>query len=125
MLNYKLVQKGNPRDETAPKKFYANHVTKGKKTFKEIKVDLQGKSSLTGGDIGSTLENLVDQIPKYLLDGQSVSLGELGTLRLSFSSEGADTEEDFDTSMIKNVRIIFTPGVLLKDAVAKAKFEKA
>jgi predicted histone-like DNA-binding protein len=125
MLTYKLVEKGNPSDSTVPKKHYANHVGKGKKTFKDIKIDIEDKSSLTSGDVGNALENLVKQIPKYLLDGQSVCLGELGTFRLSISSEGAATPEEFDVGMIKNVKIIFTPGVLLKEAIAKAKFEKA
>lgn len=125
MLTYKLVEKGNPSDSTAPKKYYANHVNKGKKTFAEIKRDIEDMSSLTRGDIGNVLDNLVDQVPKYLLDGQSVSLGELGTLRLSFSSEGAINPDEFEVGMIKNIKIIFTPGVLLKEAIAKAKFEKA
>ena len=125
MLSYKLVEKGNPSDRKAPKKYYANHVSKGRKTFKDIRVDIEDKSSLTRGDIGSVLDNLVDQVPKYLLDGQTVSLGELGSLRLSFSSAGAVKPEEFDASMIKNVKIVFTPGVTLKEQIAKAKFEKA
>lgn len=124
MLGYKLVEKGNPSDPTAPKKYYANHVNKGKKTLKDIKRDIEDKSSLSGGDISSVLENLVDQMPKYLLDGQSVSLGDFGTFRLSLSSEGALSPDEFVVGMIKNVRIIFTPGVLLKEAIAKAKFER-
>jgi predicted histone-like DNA-binding protein len=124
MLKYKLAQKSNPRDLTAPKKFYATHVSSGKKTIKNISRDIEDKSSLSRGDISNVLDNLVDQVPKYLLDGQTVSLGELGSFRLSLSSEGADKAKDFNTSMIRNVKIIFTPGKLLKEEVAKAKFEK-
>ncbi|WP_321376023.1 HU family DNA-binding protein [uncultured Draconibacterium sp.] len=124
MLKYKLIQKSNPRDLTAPKKFYASHASSGRKTIKTISRDIEDKSSLSRGDIGNVLDNLVDQIPKYLLDGQSVSLGELGSFRLTLSSEGAEQEADFNTSMIKNVKIVFTPGKMLKEEVAKARFEK-
>ena len=125
MLKYKLIEKANPRDLTAPKKFYASHVSSGRKTIKNISRDIEDKSSLSRGDISNVLDNLVDQIPKYLLDGQLVSLGELGSFRLTLSSEGSEQEKDFKSNMIKNVKIIFTPGKMLKDEVAKARFEKA
>lgn len=125
MLKYKLIEKQNPRNPNAPKKFYAANVKRGSKSISTISKDIQSKSSLTRGDIQSVLINLVDQIPKYLLDGQSVSLGELGSLRLSLSSEGVDKEDDFNTSKIKNIKVIFTPGKLIKDEISKAQFEKA
>jgi predicted histone-like DNA-binding protein len=125
MLKYKLVEKSNPRDLTAPKKFYASHVLSGKKTLGNISRDIEDISSLSRGDISNVLQNLVDQIPKYLLEGQTVSLGELGTLRLTLSSEGAEKAKDFKASMIKNVKIVFTPGKMLKEEMAKAGFQKA
>ncbi|MCY1718799.1 HU family DNA-binding protein [Prolixibacteraceae bacterium Z1-6] len=124
MLKYKLIEKANPQDVTAPKKFYASHASSGRKTLKNISRDIEDKSSLSRGDISNVLDNLVDQIPKYLLDGQTVSLGDLGSIRLTLSSEGAGEEKDFKVNMIKNVKIIFTPGKMLKEEVAKAKFEK-
>lgn len=124
MLNYKLVERGKPGDATVPKKLYATHVSKGRKNFNHIAVDITDMSSLTRGDIESVFKNIVDQVPKYLLDGQTVSLGELGSLRLTLSSEGALTEGEFNVGMIKNVRIIFTPGKMLKDAIAKATFQR-
>ncbi|AHW58861.1 DNA-binding protein, histone-like, putative [Draconibacterium orientale] len=122
MLKYKLIEKANPRDLTAPKKFYASHVSSGRKT---ISRDIEDKSSLSRGDISNVLDNLVDQIPKYLLDGQTVSLGDLGSFRLTLSSEGAEQEKNFKSNMIKNVKIIFTPGKMLKEEVAKARFDKS
>lgn len=124
MLTYKLIERGNPRDIEAPKKFYATHVNKGKKSLKDISVDIEDRSSLSRGDISNVLDNLVDQIPKYLLDGQSVQLGDLGTFRLSLSSDGVDTPEVFNTGMIKNLKIIFTPGTMLKDELTKASYSK-
>ena len=45
-------------------------------------------------------------------------------MRVSFSSEGVDNEDDFNTNQIKNMKIIFTPGISLKNALINAKFEK-
>ncbi|WP_066630796.1 HU family DNA-binding protein [Labilibacter marinus] len=124
MLKYKLIERRNPGDPSAPQKKYATHVKKGTKSVAAISKDIADISSLSRGDIQNTLMNLVDQIPKYLLDGNSVSLGELGTLRISFSSEGVDTEEEFNVSKIKGLKVLFTPGKLIKEEIVKAKFEK-
>ena len=59
-----------------------------------------------------------------MLDGQSVKLGELGTFRLSLSSEGCENEADFNTSKIKSTKIIFSPGKFLKDNVDNVHFER-
>jgi predicted histone-like DNA-binding protein len=124
MLTYKLIEKGNPSDKEAPKKLYASHVSKGKKSLTQIAADIEKISSLSRGDISSVLQNVVDQVPIYLLDGQSVSLGELGTFRISFSSEGVDTPDAFNVNKIKNIKIIFTPGMKIKEAIGRASFEK-
>ncbi|MBK3519510.1 HU family DNA-binding protein [Carboxylicivirga marina] len=125
MLKYKLIERANPRNPEAPKKLYASPVLSGKKGLKAIAIDIVEKSSLTRGDVNSTLDNLVDQIPKYLLDGNSVNLGDLGTLRISFSSDGVESEEDFNAASIKNLKLIFTPGKDLKKKLLDASFEKA
>jgi predicted histone-like DNA-binding protein len=67
---------------------------------------------------------LLDTVPKYLLMGKSVSLGELGTLRISFSSEGVSTAEEFNTAKISGVRVLFTPSPALRKSIADIKFEK-
>lgn len=105
MLKYKLIQRINPSDRTKPAKWYASPSSRGRKSIKQISNDVSGSSSLSRGDIQNVILSLVDQIPKYLVDGQSVELGELGTLRISFSSEGVDNKEDFNTSKIEKAKI--------------------
>lgn len=123
MLQYSLIQRANPRDLTLPKKWYAASSSRGRKTLKEISTDVSGASSLSRGDIQNAILGLVDQVPKYLLDGQSVELGELGTLRISFSSEGVENPDDFSPARITQVRIIFTPGMALKNILHESRFE--
>jgi methylmalonyl-CoA mutase cobalamin-binding subunit len=57
--------------------------------------------------------------------GKSVNLGEFGTLRISFSSEGVETPDDFNVSKISGVKVVFTPSVELKKALDDLKFEKS
>lgn len=123
-VKYKLVQRGNPANPDSPKKFYATPASRGKTTIKEISKDISDISSLNYGDISNVLNNFVQLIPKYLANGNIVSLGEMGNLRLNFSSEGADTESAFSPAKIKKVKIVFTPGPDLKQSIPTLSFEK-
>jgi len=109
------------RDE---EKWYAAPVNDGKVTKTEVVKEIVNMSSLSRGDVSNTIENLIDIVPKYLLMGKSVNLGELGTLRLSFSSKGVEKPEEFNVSLIKGVRIVFTPSTEFKNSLKTIKFEK-
>lgn len=122
---YKLVEKGNPANTAAPKKWYANPVNQGTVSNFQISQDIAGRSSLTRGDVQNVIENLLDELPKYLVEGYSVNLGSFGTLRLSISGEGAETEAAYTPDKIKNVKVIFTPGLQMKKALEDVRFEKA
>ncbi|MDR1199433.1 MAG: DNA-binding protein [Prevotellaceae bacterium] len=124
-MKYKLTERRNPQNPQAASKLYAAPVNEGKVSQKDIAADIVGLSSLARGDVANVIDCLIDTVPKYLLMGKSVSLGELGTLRISFSSEGVSSAADFNTSMITGVKIIFTPSVELKKQIYGICFEKA
>lgn len=124
-VKYRLVQRGNPGDAAAPKKFYATPAPRSKTTIKEIGKDISDISSLNYGDISNVLNNFVQLIPKYLANGNIVSLGELGDLRLNFSSEGTPTEEAFTSTKIRNLKIVFRPGKDLKTSLGGITYTKA
>ena len=123
-MKYKLIERGNPGNASAPKKWYASPVQSGKTvTIEEMAKQISGRSSLTRGDLYSALQNVVDELPLFLLMGRSVQLGEFGTLRLSFSSDGVEDPKNFNTNMIRGVKIIFTPGKLIKSEIDNLTFE--
>lgn len=123
MLIYHLIQRPDPRDRTKPAKWYATPSSRGRKNIEQISADVAGSSSLSRGDIQNVILSLVDQVPKYLLDGQSVELGELGSMRIGFSSEGVPEKEEFSTAQIDDVKIIFTPSRKLKQMLISARYE--
>jgi predicted histone-like DNA-binding protein len=124
-MKYKLTERRNPQNPQAASKLYAAPVNEGRVSQKEIAADIVGLSSLARGDVANVIDSLIDTVPKYLLMGKSVSLGELGTLRISFSSEGVASEEEFNVNLISGVKIIFTPSVELKKQIDGIHFEKA
>jgi predicted histone-like DNA-binding protein len=122
-MKYRLISRENPLDRNKSK-WYANPVNNGKITKADLAKEIVNISALSRGDVSSVIENLLDVIPKYLLMGKSVYLGELGTLRISFSSEGVETQKEFNVNKITGVKIIFTPGVELKEDLRDIHFER-
>ena len=70
------------------------------------------------------LEGLIYILTERLQAGTVVSMGNFGNFRMVAGSVGASTEEEFNTSMFKKPRIIFKPGILLREVNNNAKFEK-
>jgi predicted histone-like DNA-binding protein len=122
-MKFKLIQKRNPAQPEQPYKWYASPVNTGKFGIKEFSKGIEGRSSLTRGDIENVLTNFTDELPIFLKMGMSVRLGDLGTLRLTLSSEGTENKEDFHASKIKNVRVVFTPSAELKKQLENITFE--
>jgi len=118
-LQFNVVEKTNPI--TKEKKWYATSRLTGKRDLKNLSKDLSEVSSLSAGDVQNVIVNLVDQLPKWLMEGDSVKLDGFGTFRLSFSSEGEAVKEDVTADSIKDVYILFEPDEAIKDRVSKTK----
>jgi predicted histone-like DNA-binding protein len=123
-MKYRVIEKGNPGNPAAPKKKYASAVNTGRFTVKQLAKEISGRSSLTRGDVENVLNNFIDELPTFLKLGLSVKLGEFGTLRLNLSSEGVDADKEFTADKIKGVKVIFTPGVELKESLKDISFEE-
>jgi predicted histone-like DNA-binding protein len=124
-MKYKLVERKNPQDRQSPGKWYAAPVNDGKVAQQEIAADIVNLSSLSRGDVANVINSLIDTVPKYLLMNKSVSLGELGTFRVSFSSEGVENPEDFSVDKISSARILFVPSTELRKKLEHIHFEKS
>jgi predicted histone-like DNA-binding protein len=125
MLFYNLIQRGDPRNLELPKKWYATPASRGRITIDELSKDIAGSSSLSQGDIANVLKSLLQCVPKYLLLGMSVDMGDMGSMRISFSSEGFEQKDAFNASSIGGVKIIYTPSTKLKHALLDSKFKSA
>lgn len=123
-MKYKLIQKRNPANPEAPQKWYATSKNQGKITIEKLSKDIAGRSSLTRGDVISVIENLLDEIPKHLINGNTVSLGDFCSLRLSISGKGSESPEKFTTANIQKTKVIFTPSPTMKKELSQIKYER-
>ncbi|MDR1368551.1 MAG: DNA-binding protein [Dysgonamonadaceae bacterium] len=123
-MKYRVIQRKNPQDPQAEGLFYANAVNEGKFSLRDFAKEIEGRSSLTRGDILNVLENFLDELPTFLKLGYSVQLGDFATLHLNLQSESAPTAEEFNAGLIKGVKVIFTPSVDMKTALKGIHFEQ-
>ena len=124
-IKFKTIQKGQPGVAGGgEKKFYASTVNEGEVTIDGVTKMIEKISTVSGADIRAVLYALVDVSSDVLGDSRIVRLGDLGSLRISISSEGKATEEEVNSGCIKNASVIFTPGTRLKTMLASAKYQK-
>ena len=123
-LEYRLIQKVNPRNVTEAKKFYAKTVNRGKLSLRQLSKEIADVSTVSIVDTIAVIESLILLIPKHITQGETVQLGDFGSFSISLRSEGTELEENFSSSKIKSIKIQFRPGKELKKAISSTDFSK-
>ncbi len=124
-IKYKVIERGEPGVAGGgTKKFYASANVTGEKSLAGLTRDIEKISTVSGADIRAVLYALVDTMTGALSEGQIVRLGELGSLRVSISSEGKEKEKEVTPATIKQARVVFTPGKAIKDMLETVTYEK-
>lgn len=123
-LTYRLIQKANPRDLEAPKKYYASSVTRSTVSLRDLSKEIAEISTVSTVDTMAVIESLLQIIPRHVAQGDIVKLGDFGSFSVRLSSDGAATEEEFSSGMIKGLNLHFRPGKLVKDQLENVTFQK-
>lgn len=124
-VKYTLSEKGNPSNPNAPKKWYASAIADGELSFRELSKEIaQGSTTVSDTDVMAVLNDLIKILGRNLSSGKIVRFGDFGSFQLTITSEGAETAQAFNTSLIKNPKIQFRPGKDLKDITKTVTFEK-
>ena len=124
-IKFKVIERGQPGVAGGgEKKFYASAVMAGELSLAELTKAIEKISTVSGADIRAVLYALVDVSIDNLAKGTIVRLGDLGSLRVSLSSEGQDTAENVTAATVKNTKVIFTPGTRIKEMLDTTKFQK-
>ncbi len=121
-MKLNLIRRENPINRGSAK-YYPHVVNEGVAELKDLAKQITKYSSLSSGDVTSTLENMVDAATIFLLMGKGVRLGRLGMLRVSVESDGSNTPGEFHTQQIRRVKLIFTPSVEFKKELEDVSFE--
>jgi predicted histone-like DNA-binding protein len=124
-VKYITVPHGNPGNPEAPKKYYAQAKGSGELTLRKLSREIaEGSTTVSDTDVLAVLNDLTKILKRHLDNGEIVRFGDFGTFQVSVTSEGAETEEKFHSSLIKNPKVVFRPGIDLKEMLATLKYEK-
>lgn len=118
MYKFKLIKKINPQDKSAPKKWYAVPISESPQPFKETARRATQNTTTSAMELETSIDLLGSYAIEQLQAGHTIRIGNLGTLRITFKSDGVDNIDDFNaSSMIKEARVVFTPSKEFREAV--------
>ena len=123
-VKYNVVERGNPANPEAPKKFYVSIQSSGRVTTRELAEQAAQMSTLTTVDMMAAIESFLAIVPAELAKGNIVELGDFGTFWLRTTSEGAATAEEVRADQIGSVLPRFNPGREFKRILDAIKFNK-
>ena len=125
-IPFKPIERGQPGVVGGgEKKFYASPELSGTIDLDGVTSRIEKISTMSGGDIRGVLYTMVDVIVQELAEGRSVRMGDLGSLRVSFSSEGHATADEVSATSVKSTRVIFSPGKRIRNMLGNLSFRKA
>ena len=122
---YNRMERGNPSDTTAPKKWYPVLKSTGMVKEREVAKQIADETTLNAKEAEMAISQALKVVTSLLLNGNTVQLGSLGSFRLTATTEASDKKEDVTASKIKKLNVRFTESEELKNALKKAKFVDA
>jgi len=123
-VKYVVSENSNPQDLTAPRKWYAKAKSTGDVSLKELSKEITQRSTVNSADTLAVLDVLTQVLTEHLNRGEIVRFGDFGSFQVTLGSEGAATEDKFNSTLIKNTKVQFRPGLELKQMLNNLKFEK-
>ena len=124
-VKYNIVERRNPGDPDAPKKYYPSVQSTGRKNLRQLSQRITDNSTVGRTDVLAVLDAMLYVIPQELAEGNIVDLGDFGSFWLRTNSEGQENPEDVRPNHITNTLPRFTPGPEFKEALERIKFSKA
>ncbi len=124
-VKYNVVERGNPSNPEAPKKFYPSITASGRTTLRQLTARIAEISTVSSTDTVAVIEAFLHVIPQELAEGNIVELGEFGNFWLKTTSEGAATADEVRATQINTILPRFIPGKEFKKVLATVEYEKA
>ena len=124
MLRYKIIKQRNALDKDKSEMFYPRLTGRQHYELNDVAKMISERSSLTKGDIVATLVSLEEIIPKLLISGHTVKLGELGTFSLHAKTSTSPDESQVTWRSFNDLITRFRAGKALKILLSDVSFRK-
>ena len=119
---FNKVERVNPQDRKAPKKWYPSLKTVTQVQQKEVAKGIADETTLNPKEAEMALEQLLKVLVRHLLASSSVQLGDWGSFYLTCSGTPANSKEELTARNITGINIRFAAGKTLKSMLAEASF---
>ena len=123
-VKFNVVEKGNPANIEAPKRFYPSIQSSGRVTTRELAERTSQMSTLSTTDIMAAIESFLTIVPSELAKGNIVELGDFGSFWLRTTADGTETAEEVRSAQISGVLPRFNPGKEFKRTLDAIDFTK-
>ena len=108
-VNFKAVPKKNPSKQDDPPKYYAQVVSSGEMSMRQVAKQISAISTVSTTDTVAVIEAFLTVVPQTLADGKIVRLGDFGSFSLNVNSDGAETSEKLGKTDIRKATVKFRP----------------
>lgn len=122
MITLKKIQRANPLDKEAPRKFYVSTSGSGEIDLETMSANISEKCTLTEPDVLAVLSALTSEMTAQLMEGKIVRFGSFGSFQLGISSKGVATETEASRNQVKGIHVKFRPGRRISNALAQLRF---
>lgn len=112
LLKFDKNQEGNYRYVMQPQLY-------NRLTVDKVIEEAMLRSGVAPGPIRASWDAIGDIIRAWALEGHSVPVPGLGTMRFGIRAQAVEKLEDVSTKLIRARRVIFTPNVATKQVLAK------
>lgn len=123
-IRYRVLPLKNPRDLTAPERFYLREKSIGRIGREYLIKDMVRNTSLTQAEAATGIDYLFEAVPRFLELGFTVQLGRVGYFTVTINSEGSDTMEEATVDKLKGIHLRFIPGADIRNEVNNYSLEK-
>ncbi|UOQ50963.1 HU family DNA-binding protein [Hymenobacter cellulosivorans] len=123
-IEYSLAERRNPAKPNEAKKFYPVARSQGETSVRDMAGRINEMSTVSTVDVMAVLEAFFQTVPRELAAGRIVRFGDFGSFSVSLQGQGADSEKEFSSALIDNVKVVFRPGKLFASAMQGAQLRR-
>lgn len=123
-VKFKTREMGNPQSPEDQKKHYVQVINGGNVTLRQLSRDIAAHSTWSSSETYGMLEELLQRIGRYVSDGMTVRLGDMGSFSISVKSSGSTTSAEVTSHNVLSRKLLFRPGKEMKRILSEITFEK-
>lgn len=116
-LGYKVKKTVFGFDKNKTEKYVATAQRNHTVSYDDILQEVAKQSRLSGGEVYTAIEALINVSITFMKQGHGVKLGDFGIFKPTFSAESQSTADTVTAETIVRKKILFQPGKKLKEFI--------